>query len=147
MKKAKAKFPHNIVLKWTEHTVTSIETPTTLVELQKWLEVQAHKYDKINHGKFQQNNLRRNIFNSSGNLNNSDNHARIFSTQSSGFPAQPNNRNQTTTIGSISTVKPPSAAPFLPLNNANQPKRSCKKCRGNHIQATCPHYQKCSPSQ
>ena len=31
MKKAKEKVPHDILLKWTEHTVTSIETPTTLV--------------------------------------------------------------------------------------------------------------------
>ena len=38
IKKAKEKVPHNILLKWTEHTVTSIETPATLVEFQKRLE-------------------------------------------------------------------------------------------------------------
>ena len=48
MKKAKEKVPHNILLKWTEYTVTSIKTPATLVEFQKLLEVQAHVYDKIN---------------------------------------------------------------------------------------------------
>ena len=122
MKKAKEKVPHNILLKWTEYTVTSIETPATLVEFQKWLEVQAHVYDKKNH---EQN----------------------LSTQSSGFPAQPTNRNQSTAISSSGFPKPPRAPLLPPLNNANQPKRSCEKCRGNHILATCPDYQKCSPSQ
>ena len=54
MKKAKEKVPHKILLNSTEHTVTSIETPTTLVEFQKWLEVQAHVYGKINRKIFQQ---------------------------------------------------------------------------------------------
>ena len=109
MKKAIEKVPHNILLKWTEYTVTSIETPATLVEFQKWLEVQAHVYDKINRETFQQNKFRRNNFNSSGNMNNSDSHERNLSTQSSGFPAQPTNRNQSTTISSSGTPKPPSA--------------------------------------
>ena len=34
MKKAKEKVPHNILLKWTEHTVASIETPATSVEFR-----------------------------------------------------------------------------------------------------------------
>ena len=78
---------------------------------------------------------------------NSDSHARNLSTQSSGFPAQLTNRNQSTTISSSGTVKPSSAPPFPPLNNANQPKRFCQKCRGNDILLTCPDYQKCSPGQ
>ena len=146
-KKSKEKNTHNILLKWTEHTVTSIGTPTTLVEFQKWLEVPVDVYDKINQEKFQQNNLRRNNFNNSGNSNVSDNHARNLSIQSSGFPVQPTNRNKSTTISSSDTVKPPSAPPFPPLKNVNQPKRFYEKCRGNHILATCPDYQKCSPSQ
>ena len=45
-------------------------------------------------------------------------------------------------------MKPPSAPTFPPLNNANQStKRSCDNCRGNHVLATFPDYQKCSPSQ
>ena len=147
MKKAKEKVPHNILLKWTDYTVTSIETPATLVEFQKWLEVQAHVYDKINRETFQQNNLRRNNFNSSGKMNNSDSHQQNLSTQSSGFPAQPTNRNQSTAVSSSGSPKPPRAPPFPPLKNANQTRRSCEKCRGNHILATCPDYQKCSPSQ
>ena len=119
----------------------------TLVEFRKWLEVQAHVYNKINREIYQQNNLRRNNFNSSGNLENSDSQARNLSTQRSGCPAQLTNRNQSITISSSGTVKPPSAPPFPPLNNANQPKRSCQKCQGNDILAPCPDYQKCSPGQ
>ena len=147
MKKAKEKVPHNILLKWTEHTVTSIQTTATLVEFQKRVEVQAHVYDKINRENFQQNNLRRNNFSISGNLNNSVNHSRNLNTQNLGFPAQPTSLNQSTAISSSGNVKPTSAPPFQPLNNSNQPKRSCEKCRGNHILATCPDYQQCSPNQ
>ena len=45
MKKAEEKKLHNIFIRRTEHTTASIESPATLVELQKWLEVQAHVYD------------------------------------------------------------------------------------------------------
>ena len=68
LKKAKENVPYNFLLKWTEHIVTSIETPATFVEFQKWLEVQAHVYDKIPCKNFQQNNLRRNNFNNSDKL-------------------------------------------------------------------------------
>ena len=69
IKQAKEKVTSNILLELTEHTVTSTETPTTFIEFQKWLEVQAQVYDKINRENFQQNNLRRNNFNKSGNSN------------------------------------------------------------------------------
>ena len=80
-------------------------------------------------------------------MNNSNNHARKLGIQSLGFPALPTNRNQSTTLSYNGTVKPLSAPPFQPLNNANQPNRSCEKCKGLHILATCPDYQKCSPIQ
>ena len=137
MKKAKEKVPHNILLKWTEHTVTSIEATATLVEFQKQ---QAHVYDKIHREKFQQNNFCRDKLYNSWNLNNSNNQARSLGIQSSGFPAQPTNRNQST-LTSNGNVKPPSAPPFPPLNNANQSKRSCEKCRVNHIIETSLDYQ------
>ena len=127
MKKAKEKVPHNILLKWTEYTVPSIETPATLVIFQKWLDVQAHVYDKINRETFQQNNFRRNNFNSSGNMNNSDSHERNLSTQNSGFPAQPTNRNQSTTISSSGTPKPPSAPPFPPPKQRKSTKAFLRK--------------------
>ena len=62
LKKAKEKVPHNILLKWTEHSVTSIETPATLVDFQKLLDDQAHLYVKLHRETFHQNNLRRNDF-------------------------------------------------------------------------------------
>ena len=139
-------IPHNILLKWTEHTITSIETAATLVDFQKWLEVQAQVYKKIHKENFHKITYVETIFKNSGILNNSDNHARNLGIEISGFPLQPTNRNQSSTLSSKGTVKP-KALPFRPINNANQSKRSCEKFRGNHILATCPDYQKCSPSQ
>ena len=37
--------------------------------------------------------------------------------------------------------------PFLPRKDADQSNKSCEKCKGNHILATCPEYQKCAPDQ
>ena len=48
MKKAKEKIPHNILIKRTEYTITSIGNQPTISDFQKWLEVQAQVYDKIN---------------------------------------------------------------------------------------------------
>ena len=126
-KKAKEKVGHNILLKWTEHILTSIETPAILVEFQKWLDVQAHVYNKMHRKNFQQNSLCKNNFKNSGNLNNSGNHARKESTQSSGFPAQLTIRNQSTNMNSNGTVKPPSAPPLPPLNNPKPNKAFLRK--------------------
>ena len=147
MKKAREKVPNNFFLKWTEHTVTSIETPDTLVIFQKELEVPQHLYSKIHPENFQQNNLRRNNIKKHGNLNNSDNHASRLAIQSFGFSAQTVNQNQSTKLSSSGTAKPLSAPSFPPLRNANQMKCSCDKFQENYKIATCPDYQKCSPSQ
>ena len=48
MKKAKEKIPLNILIKWTEYTITSIGNKPTVSDFRKWLEVQAQVYDKIN---------------------------------------------------------------------------------------------------
>ena len=48
MKKAKEKIPHNILIKWTEYTITSNGNQPTVSVFQKWLEVQAQVYGKIN---------------------------------------------------------------------------------------------------
>ena len=37
--------------------------------------------------------------------------------------------------------------PFLPRKDADQSNKSCEKCKGSHILATCPEYQKCAPDQ
>ena len=36
---------------------------------------------------------------------------------------------------------------FPPCKGADQSDRSCEKCKGSHILATCPEYQKCAPDQ
>ena len=48
MKKSKEKIQHNILIKRTENTIALIGKRATLSEFQKWLEVQAQVYDKIN---------------------------------------------------------------------------------------------------
>ena len=48
MKKPNEKIPHNILIKWTEYTIKSIGNQPTVFDFQKWLEVQAQVYDKIN---------------------------------------------------------------------------------------------------
>ena len=37
--------------------------------------------------------------------------------------------------------------PFPPRKDADQSNKSCEKCKGSHILATCPEYQKCAPDQ
>ena len=48
MKKAKEKILQNTLIKWTEYTITSIANQPTVSDFQKWPEVQAQVYDKIN---------------------------------------------------------------------------------------------------
>ena len=47
IKKVKEKTPHHLVLKWTEHCLTDLNSDPTLVDFQKWLELQAQIYDKV----------------------------------------------------------------------------------------------------
>ena len=37
--------------------------------------------------------------------------------------------------------------PFPPRKDADQSNKPCEKCKGSHILATCPEYQKCAPDQ
>ena len=37
--------------------------------------------------------------------------------------------------------------PFLPRKDADRSNKSCENCKGSHILATCPEYQKCAPDQ
>ena len=48
MKKAKEESRHNVLIKRTEYTILSIGNQPTVSVFQKWLEVQAQVYDKIN---------------------------------------------------------------------------------------------------
>ena len=46
IKKTKAKTPHHLVLKCTEHCLTELSSDPVLVDFQQWLELQAQIYDK-----------------------------------------------------------------------------------------------------
>ena len=63
LRKAKEKIPHNLLLNWTEYTLTENVTTTTLVKFQKLLDVQARVYDKIN----QENRTSTFTYNKNGN--------------------------------------------------------------------------------
>ena len=48
LKKAKEKIPYNILLKWTEHSLTTTAEPESLRSFQQFLELHAQIYDTIN---------------------------------------------------------------------------------------------------
>ena len=150
MKKAKEKIPNNILIKWTEHTITSIGNQPTLSEFQKWLEVQAQVYDKIN---------RENVHNPFNNLNtfgqNNNNTSRINNNNDN---RNSNAMNQFSSNNSANNWKQSSLhssrpanqqgqPPFPPRKDADQSNKYCEKCKGSHTLATCHEYQKCSPYQ
>ena len=149
MKKAKEKMPINILIKWTEYTITSIGNQPTVSDLQKWLEVQAQVYDKINRENVnkpfnnwntfgQNNNKSSQIYNNNDNRN--SNAMNQFSNNSQ------NNWKQNS-LHSSRPANQHDQPPFLPRKDADQSKKSCGKCKGSHILATCPEYQKCAPDQ
>ena len=92
MKKAKEIIPHIILIKWTEHTITSIGNQPTLSEFLKWFEVQAQVYDKINRenvdkpfnnlNTFSQNNNNISRINNNNNDNRNSNAINHFSNNS-----------------------------------------------------------------
>ena len=63
LKKAKEKVPYNILLKWTEHRLTTTAKPASLRSFQQFLELHAQTYNTINREQTftsfrqQQNNL------------------------------------------------------------------------------------------
>ena len=44
---AKEKLPHNLLLKWTEHTVKNNILSPTLLDFQQWLEIQARVLEAV----------------------------------------------------------------------------------------------------
>ena len=48
LKKAKEKVPYNIVLKWTEHRLTTTAEPASFRSFQNFLKLHAQIYDIIN---------------------------------------------------------------------------------------------------
>ena len=149
IKKAKEKIPHNILINWREHTITSIGNPPTLFEFQKWLEVQAQVYDKNNrenvHKPF--NNL--NTFGQNNNnisrinINNDNRNSNAINQFSDNSP---NNWKQNS-LHSSRPANQHGQPPFPPRKDPDQSNKYCEKCKGSHILATCPEYQKCLPDQ
>ena len=149
MKKAKEKVPHNILIKWTEHTITSIGNQPTLSEFQNWLEVQSKVYDKINRenahkpfnnlNTFSQNNNSISRINNINDIRNSNAMNQIF-----------NNSANTRKQNSWHSSRPANQhgqPPCPPRKGADQSNKSCEKCSGSHLLVTCPEYQTCSPDQ
>ena len=149
MKKAKEKISHNILIKLTEYTITSIGNQQIVSDFQKWLEVQAQVYDKINRenvtkpfnnwNTFGQNNNNISRINSNNDKRNS-NAINQFSNHSQ-------NNWKENSLHSSRPANQHGQPPFLPRKDADQSNKSCEKCKGSHILATCPDYQKCAPDQ
>ena len=141
IKKAKEKTPHHLVLKWTEHCLTELNSDPTLVDFQQWLGLQAQIYDKVSR----------------------ESNQRTISSQASKFVNSNNpqtkqyNGNLSVSVNNASAEnsrkqwnfgpqqKQPSISQNVPNKTFNT-KRSCEKCKQEHSNATCPEYQLCSPS-
>ena len=141
IKKAKEKTPHHLVLKWTEHCLTELNSDPTLVDFQQWLGLQAQIYDKVSR----------------------ESNQRTISSQASKFVNSNNpqtkqyNGNLSVSVNNASAEnsrkqwnfgpqqKQPSISQNVPNKTFNT-KRSCEKCKQEHSIATCPEYQLCSPS-
>ena len=149
MKKAKEKIPHNILIKWTEYTITSIGNQSTVSDFQKWLEVQAQVYDKINrenvHKPFNNWNTFGQNSNSISRINNNNDNRN--SNAMNQFSNNSQNNWKPNSLHSSRPANQHGQPPFPPRNDADQSNKSCEKCKGSHILATCPEYQKCAPDQ
>ena len=130
MKKEKEKIPPNILIKWTEYTITSIGNQPTVSDFQKWLEVQAQVYDKINrenvHKPFNNwNTFGQNHNNISRINNNSDNR------NSNAMNQYSNNSQNNWKQNSLRSSRPANQhgqPNFSPRKDADQSNKSCEKC-------------------
>ena len=149
MKKAEENIPHKNLIKWTEHTITSIANQPTLSDFWKWLEVQAQVYDKINtenvHKPFNNSNTFGQNNNNISRINkNNDNRNSNAMDQFSNN--SPNNWKQKS-LHSSRPANQQGQPPFPPRKNADKSNKYCAKCKRSHILATCPEYQICSPDK
>ena len=133
MKKAKERIPHKILIKWTEYTKTSIGNQPTVSDFQKWLEVHAQVYDKINRENVTKpfknwNHFGQNNNNISRNNNNNDNRNSNAMNQFS------NNSQNNWKQNSLHSRRPANQygqTPFLLHKDADQSNKSCEKCKGS----------------
>ena len=133
----------------TEYTTTSICNQPTVSEFQKLLEVQAQVYDKINRENVNKpfnnwNTFGQNNNNISRINNNNDNRN---SNAMNEFSNNSQNNWKQNSLHSSRPANQHGQPPFLLRKNADQSNKSCEKCKGSHILATCPEYQKCAPDQ
>ena len=149
IKKAKEKIPRNFLIKWTEYTIRTIGNKPTVSDFQKWLEVQAQVYDKNN-----RENVNRlfNNWNSSGQNNNNisrinNNNDNRNSNAMNQFSNNSQNNWKQNSLHSSRPANQHGQPPFLPRKDADQSNKSCEKCKGSQILATCPEYHKCAPDQ
>ena len=142
-------IPHNILIKWTEYTITSIGNQPTVSDFQKWLDVQAQVYDKINRENVHKPFNNWNTFGQNSNSisrinNNNDNRNRNAMNQFSNISQnnwKPNSLHLSRPANQHGQPR------FPPRKDADQSNKSCEKCKGSHILATCPEYQKSAPDQ
>ena len=147
MEKGKEKIPHDILIKWTEYTITSIGNQPTVSDFQKWLEVQAQEYNKISRENV---NKPFNIWNTFGQNNNNisrinNNNDNRNSNAMNQFSKKSQNNWKQNSLHSNCPANQYGQPPFLSRKDADQSNKSCEKCKGSQILATCPEYQKCAP--
>ena len=154
LKKAKEKVPYNILLKWTEHRLTTTAEPASLRSSQQFLELHAQIYDTIN---------REQTFTSFRQQQNNVDYVKDFSVPVAHYKpsSQINNQNlfdkdnsndvlQPAIKPQITTSNREWSSSVTISNNAKangklQNNRHCPHCNNNHFLATCPDYQKQSP--
>ena len=133
LRKAKEKIPHNLLLKWTEYTLTENVTTTTLVEFQKWLDVQARVYDKVN----QENRTSTFTHNKNGNYPavTAQQSVQEQFKQTTARQSQRNDLDQ----GKVNHNGPKNEQQFANKHT------NCVQCHKPHFVATCSDYHKLSP--
>ena len=127
MQTAKEKIPHNILIKWTEYTITSIGNQPTVFDFQKWLEVQAQVYDKINRenvhkpfdnwNTFVQNSNSISRINNNNDIRNSNNMYQFSNISQNNW--KPNS------LHSSRPANQHGQPPFPPRKDADQSNKSC----------------------
>ena len=133
------------MIKWTEYTMTSIVNQPTLSEFQKWLEVQARVYDKINRENVHKPFINLNTFGQNNNdistINNNNNDDRNSNAMNQ-FPNNSQNNWKQNSLHSSRPANQHGQPPFPPRKDADQSNKYCEKCKESHIVATCPENQK-----
>ena len=141
IKKAKAKTPHHLVLKCTEHCFTEPSSDPVLVDFQQWLELQAQIYEKGGRESNQSTiSSQASKFVNSNNLQTKQYKGDLFVSVNNALV-----ENSRKHWNFAPQQKEPSTSQNVPNKSFNT-KRSYEKCKQEHSIATFPDYQLCSPS-